>query len=203
MSILPEGDDIVAAIATPLSMMAGTASPPTLIRLTRETGDGVERWKVANIFARTRGQLPPPVELISQMMCLLLERNQSTFYRVWLWGHHDVEIWSYDGSPQRSFPVPTRRARQVANLDLSDSSNDVAAGLVLRDAVSDVNGGLHLLTPPDNGHELHTIVVLDQDGRQVRIYTLDMAVGCLAIDKSGSYVGVAEETGELVRFQVP
>ncbi len=75
-------------------------------------------------------------------------------------------------------------------------------GVVLRDVTSDPSGRLHLLSPPDKDGEEHRIIVLDVDGNVVRAYELDISIACLAIDETGSYIGIADETGKVVRFQV-
>ena len=99
------------------------------------------------------------------------------------------------------FDIPTSRADVVRELEFGDPEVDIAAGLVLRDAVSDESGALHLLAPPDAQHRGHRIIVLDVEGGPVRAYEIDAAIGCLAIDESRSYVGIADDTGWLVRFQ--
>lgn len=117
------------------------------------------------------------------------------------WSHANG-IRSVDGTRHSSIPVPTERARRLGDRDVTDPATDVTDGVVLRDAIADTIGRLHLLAPPDDDNGRHMVIVLDTDGIAVQAYVLDMSIGCLAIDETGSYVGVSDETGQIIRFQV-
>jgi len=203
VSLLERDGMAVAAVATPLSVLAENQPGPTIIRLARERKGGREEWVRTGVLDAGGRGLAPDAEFLFRMMCKLVARDQHTFYRVPLWGYGNIEIWSLDGALERTFPIPTRRASQLTDQGLSGPSMDVASGVVLRDAMSDPGGRLHLLAPPDEDGEKHKIIILDVDGDEVQVYEIDIPIACLAIDETGSYIGIADETGQVVRFQTP